>query len=193
MNRLLSLLFVVASVSFGQELKPVAAPDLKSPLAAPWEIKHGKWDIAGGAMSVAELPENKHAAVLWHQVPLQSGVVECEFMLDGGKSLLLGCDGDRHIGRIVIQPKEIRVVDDSTEVKGKSAGTVLGKAAIDVKPGTWHKLRYEWSGERMAATLDGVSVEGRSPNLAKKKSRWWFAVSGATVKIRNVTVSGVQG
>ena len=45
----------------------------------------------------------------------------------------------------------------------------------------------------MAAKLDGASVEGSNANLGKKKVRWWFAVGGASVKIRNIKVFGVQG
>ena len=41
-------------------------------------------------MTGTELPAEKHAAVLWHQVALQTGAVECEFMLDGGKTLIFG-------------------------------------------------------------------------------------------------------
>ena len=78
------------------------------------------------------------------------------------------------MGRIVITPKAIQVRDDSTEVKGKTPSTLLATAKLDLKQGTWHKLRYEWSGERMAAKLDDVSVEGSNANLAKNKIRWWF-------------------
>jgi Domain of Unknown Function (DUF1080) len=186
---LIAFLFL-SSVAFGQELKTIATPDFKSPLPAEWKVAKGTWDVKDGLLVASELPAEKHAAVLWHQVALQVGVVECEFMLDGGKSLLLGCDGDRHVGRVVITPQAIKIMDDSTEVKGKTPSTLLATAKLDLKPGEWHKLRYEWKENRMAATLDGTSVEGSNENLGKKKQRWWFAVSGATVKFRNVKVSG---
>lgn len=172
------------------DLPAVASPDLKSPLPAEWSVRHGTWEVKDGEMQVAELPENKHAAVLWHQVPLQSGVVECEFQFDGAKTFILGCDGDRHIGRIVIVPKMLRILDDSTEVKGKTPSTKLAEAALDLKPGQWYSLRYTWSGDQMTAKLGDVSLEASNPNLGKKKARWWFAVSGASLKIRNIKVSG---
>lgn len=175
---------------FAVDLPVVAQPDLKAPLPAEWSVRHGTWEVKDGEMRVAELPENKHAAVLWHQVPLQSGAVECEFQFDGAKTLILGCDGDRHIGRVVILPKFLRILDDSTEVKGKTPSTKLAEASLDLKPGQWYKLTYSWSGNEMTAKLGDASISASNPNLGKKKSRWWFAVGGAAVKIRNIKVSG---
>lgn len=185
-----ALLF--ASLVHAADLSPVAQPDLKSPLSSEWLVKHGTWDIKDGVMTVAELPQNKHAAVLWHQVPLQTGAVDCEFMFDGGKVFILGCDGASHIGRVTITPKSCVIMDDSTAVKGKSPGTKLAEAKLDLKPGQWYPLHYEWSGNRMAAKIGDVSIEGSHDNLGKNKSRWWFAVSGQTVKVRQVKVSGVK-
>lgn len=181
---------LLTSISCAADLSTIAQPDLKSPLSSEWLIKHGTWDIKDGVMTVAELPQNKHAAVLWHQVPLQSGAVDCEFMFDGGRVFILGCDGDKHIGRVTITPKSMLITDDSTAVKGKSPGTKLAHAKLDLKPGQWYSLHYEWSGNRMAAKIGDVSIEGSHDNLGKTKARWWFAVSGQTVKVRNVKVSG---
>jgi len=188
------LLFSVflSAAAFAQDLKPIASPDLKAPLSADWVLRHGTWEVKDGEITAAELPEQKHAAVLWHQVALQTGAVDGEFQFSGARGFLLGCDGDKHVGRIVITNKEIRLMDDSTEVKGKTPSTLLASAKLDLKANEWHKLRYEWSGERMAATLDGTSVEAANANLGLKKSRWWFAVSGASMKIREVKVLGVQ-
>lgn len=185
----LCLALISSPVVHGSDVRVVAQPDLKAPLPAEWSVRHGTWEVKEGVMTIAELPANKHAAVLWHQVPLQAGAVDCEFQFDGAKVFILGCDGDRHIGRVVIQPKVIRVVDDSTEVKGKTPGTVLGEAKLDLKPGQWYPLHYEWSGNRMAAKVGDVSVEGTQDHLAKSKARWWFAVSGQSMKVRHVKVT----
>ena len=92
----------------------------------------------------------------------------------------------------MITPQAIRLLDDSTEVKGKSPSKLLSTAPLELKSGEWHKLHYEWNGDRMAATLDDVKVEATNPNLGLKKSRWWFAVGGASLKIRNIAVAGVK-
>ncbi|MDZ4288901.1 MAG: hypothetical protein U0984_13125 [Prosthecobacter sp.] len=173
------------------DLPVVAQPDLKAPLPAEWSVQKGTWEVKDGEMSIAEIPADKHAAVLWHKVPLQSGVVECEFKFDGARVFILGCDGDRHIGRVVITPKSMQIRDDSTEVKGKSPSTLLAEAKFDLKPGQWYPLRYEWSGDRMAAKVGDLgSIDATNPNLGKKKARWWFAVSGAKMSVRAVKVAG---
>ena len=39
------------------------------------------------------------------QRPPESAVVECEFQFDGSNNFIIGCDGKKHIGRLVITPK----------------------------------------------------------------------------------------
>lgn len=170
----------------------VAQPDLKSPLPAEWAVQKGTWEVKDGVMTAAELTAEKHSAVIWHKVPLQAGAVDCEFMLDGAKVFILGCDGDRHVGRVVVTPGWMRILDDSTEVKGKTPSTKLAETKLDLKPGQWYTLHYEWAGNRMSASLGSSHVEGSNDNLAKKKSRWWFAVGGQTAKIRNIKVTAPQ-
>ena len=185
-------LLCLATHARADQLPLVAQPDLKAPLTAEFSVRHGTWDVKDGIMTIAELPENKHAAVLWHQVPLQSGAVDCEFKFDGGKVFILGCDGDKHIGRVIITPTVMRITDDSTEVKGKTPGTKLAEGKLALKPGEWYPLHYEWSGNRMAAKIGDVSIEGSNDNLGKKKARWWFAVSGKTIQVRNIKVAGAK-
>ena len=168
----------------------VAQPDLNGPLPKEWLARVGTWNVEHGEISAAEIPTDKHAAVLWHQVPMQAGAVDCEFKFDGAKVFILGCDGQKHIGRLVITTKGMTLVDDSTEVKGKSSGTKLAEAKLDLKPGEWYPLHYEWSGERMAAKIGELgSIEATNANLSKKKERWWFAVGGEKMKIRSVKVT----
>ncbi len=190
--KLASALLLLAIAAHADDLKTIAAPDLKSPLSSEWKVAKGTWEPKDGVLTGTELLAEKHAAVLWHQVPMQTGTVTCEFMLETGKTLILGCDGDRHVGRIVITPQALQVRDDSTEVKGKTPSTLLATTKISLKPGEWHTLTYEWSGDRMTGKVDGAKVEGTSANLAKKKVRWWFAIGGGSVKLRNIKVSGVK-
>lgn len=179
-----------ASALLAADPAVVAQPDLKSPLPTEWAVQKGTFDVKDGEITAAQIPEQKHAAVLWHQVPLQAGAVDLEFKFDGGNSIILGCDGDRHVGRVSVTAKGIQISDDSTEVKGKSPATKLAEAKLDLKQGEWYPLHYEWSGEHMAAKIGELaSIQADNPNLAKKKARWWIAVGGATVKIRSIKVT----
>ncbi len=83
MMRLASLLLVLATFAHAGDSLTIAAPDLKGPLPKEWKVAKGTWEARDGVLTGTEVPAEKHAAVLWHQVPLQNAVVECEFMFDG--------------------------------------------------------------------------------------------------------------
>ena len=167
--------------------KVVAQPDLKQPLGKEWRAVKGTWEPKDGELVCAEAPTDKHSAVLWHQVGLQSAVIECEFQLDGGKVFIIGCDSAKgHVGRLVILPKLAKISEDVTLVKGKHASSTLGQVALDLKPGQWYSARLEWTGDKMAARVDGKEIRGQHANLAAPKARWWFAVGGAKVHLKNV-------
>ena len=167
--------------------KIVAQPDLKQPLSEEWSVRKGTWEPKDGELICAEVPTDKHAAVLWHQVGMQSAVIECEFQLDGGKVFIIGCDSAKgHVGRLVILPKLAKISEDVTLVNGKHAGSTLKQVELDLKPGQWYPVRLEWTGDKMAARVDGKDLEGQHANLATPKTRWWFAVSGAKVRVKNI-------
>lgn len=185
---------LVATLALAEDSKPllvpvgkvVAEPSLKEPLDAAWSVQKGTWEVKDGELIVSELPEQKHAAVLWHQVGLQSEVIECEFLFDGAGVFIIGCDGAKHIGRLVITRGAVKISEDSTEVKGVHPGATLAEAKLTLKPREWHRARLEWTGDKMAARIDGVEIQGTHPTLSAKKSRWWFAVGGKKLHIRQV-------
>jgi hypothetical protein len=166
--------------------KTVAAPTLTEPLDATWSVVKGTWDVKDGEMIGAEVKEQKHAAVLWHKVGLQSAVIDCDFMFDGAGAFIIGCDGQKHVGRVSITRGSARITDDSTAVKGIKPPTTLAEAKLDLKPGEWHHAHLEWTGDKMAARIDGTEFQGSSPALSTPKTRWWFAVGGAKLHIKNV-------
>ena len=138
---LLALLVSVSSPGFAGEAadflsqpgKLIAQPDFKTMPAAPWSIAKGKWDAADGVITPAPVKEENHVPVLWHSISPASAVIECEFKFDAAGSFIIGCDSNKHIGRVSISPKSARVTDDSTEVKGKSPATLLMEQKFDLK------------------------------------------------------------
>jgi hypothetical protein len=178
-----------AKVPLVQSGKSVTQPDLKQPLDETWKIAKGTWEVKDGELIATELPAEKHSAVLWHQVGLQSAVIECEFQFDGANVFIIGCDGAKHVGRLVITKTTAKISEDSTEVKGVHPGATLGETKLAIKPGEWHKVRFEWTGDKMAARIDDKEIQGAHPSLSVKKARWWFAVGGAKMRIRNVKAS----
>ena len=188
--KLLLLLVCLVTPLLAEELPVLAAPDFKSPLDAAWKIAHGSYEPKDGVLVCAEKAEKKHVAVLWHQVGWNTGVIECEFRLDGSKVFILGCDGTtaaglKHVGRFVVTPKQISIAEDSVK-----PSHTLAKLPADLKSGVWHKLRLEWKGDQIAIELNELTLQAQHAFLATPKTRSWIAVGGQTAAIRSLKISG---
>lgn len=165
-------------------LPVIAAPSFAEPLVAPFVTAKGQWIPAEGVLSVVDIPAEKHIPVLHHKIGLASAVIELEFRWDGVGSFLVGCDSDKHVGRVVINAKGLSIAEDSVK-----PSHTIAQLPLAVKQGEWHKLRVEWKGDQMAARLDGTELRAQHAFLATAKSRSWLAAS-QTVKVRNLKISG---
>ncbi|OYW75908.1 MAG: hypothetical protein B7Z37_11340 [Verrucomicrobia bacterium 12-59-8] len=188
-----SLALSLVSAALSQEAKPllhdhalpvIATPDFKAPLDSSFNIAKGKWTPEGGVLSVLDLPEQKHIPVLHHKVGLASATIEVEFLIEGQGSFLVGCDSDKHVGRVVVNATSLSIAEDSAK-----PSHTLATLPMTVKPNEWHKLRVEWQGDQMAANLDGQELKAQHAFLATPKSRSWLA-AGKSVKVRNLKISG---
>lgn len=164
----------------------VAEPDFKSPLGESFLISKGEWVPLNGEITVVNLPDEKHIPVLHHQVGLDSAIIELEFQFTGPGSILVGCDSDKHIGRVVINAAGMSIAEDSVK-----PSHTIATLKTEAKPGKWRKLRVEWTGDKMAASLDGEELSAEHPYLATAKKRSWLAAADG-VKIRNLRISGVK-
>lgn len=168
------------------DLPAIAEPGFRLPLDASWKLARGSWTVKDGVLEAAELPEEKHAAVLHHQVGLESAVIECEFRLEGSATFIVGCDGERHVGRVVVRPGGMDIAEDSVK-----PSHIIASLKAPVPSGAWHHLRVEWQGDRMAARLNSQELRAQHPFLATPKARSWLAV-GKTVKVRDLKINGVK-
>jgi len=187
-----SLSSFIAFAADGLLLQPgervITQPELRQSVGPEWSVGKGKWEPSEGVLKVTDIPEERHIPVLHLATGPASLIWECEFRFNAGKSFLVGCDAQKHVGRVVIGPENFKICEDSTELKGKSPSHTLSETAVDLKSDEWHKLRVESVGDRMAARLDGVELKAEHPYLATPKVRWWFA-AGDSVQIRNVRVT----
>lgn len=193
-----ALLAIVLTLTFSylaeaEEMKPllhdhalpvVTAPNFKEPLDAAWSVAKGKWTPKDGVLDVLDIPEDKHIPVLHHKIGLASATIEVEFFIDGPGSFLVGCDSDKHVGRVVVAANGLSIAEDSVK-----PSHTIAKLDMPVKPGEWHHLRVEWAGDRMAANLDGKELRAQHDFLATPKARSWLA-AGKSVHVRNLTISG---
>ncbi len=188
-----SLAFTAAIPNHAQDAKPLllkeappllAAPNFKAPLDDSFSVAKGKWTPANGILDVLDLPEQKHIPVLHHKVGLADAVIEVEFLIEGPGSFLVGCDARKHVGRVVVNAAGLSIAEDSVK-----PSHTIARAKVPVKSGKWHRLRVEWTGDRMAANLDGRELRAQHAYLATPKTRSWLA-AGKSVKVRNLRISG---
>ena len=167
-----------------RELPVLASPSFSEPLASPFSEAKGKWTPKDGVLSVLDIPAEKHIPVLHHKMGLTDAVIECEFRFDGPGVFLVGCDSDKHVGRVVISATGMSIAEDSAK-----PSHTIAKVQTPVKQGEWHRLRVEWKGDQMAARLDGKELRAQHAFLATPKARSWLAAN-QTVKVRNLIISG---
>ena len=169
------------------DLPVIAAPGFNEPLDSTWSIAKGSWTPAKGVLTAAELPADKHVAVLHHKVGLATAVIELDFRLDGSPSIIIGCDGKSHIGRVSVSSTAMNIAEDS--VKPSHTIATLKTATA---PGEWHHLRVEWKGDQMAASLDGHELRAQHAFLATPKARSWIAVGKSNAQVRGLKINGVK-
>jgi hypothetical protein len=187
------LLAPLASFAAAQEFKPllhdhnlplISAPTFKEPLDSGFKVAKGRWTPRDGILSVLDIPEEKHIPVLHHGVGLSKASIEVEFLLEGPGTFLVGCDSDKHIGRVVVGMTGLSIAEDSVK-----PSHTLAKLPVALKPGEWHHLRVEWKGDQMAAKLDGQELRAQHAFLATPKSRSWLA-AGKSARVRNLQIRG---
>jgi hypothetical protein len=163
----------------------VVAPDFKSAFAEPWKIPHGDWKPVDGVLRMSEIPARKHVPVLQHWVGLKTAVIELEFRQDSPAIFYVGCDGETHVGRVVISPGSVQIAEDSVK-----PSHILARLPLQPVEGQWRHVRVEWTGDRMAARIDGQELSAQHPFLATPKTRSWIA-GGKSAEVRNLVIKGI--
>lgn len=169
------------------ELPLLASPSLKEPLGTDWAAAKGRWVPEDGLLHMIDVPEEKHVPVLWHKTGLSEAVVELEFRQNAPGAFLVGCDGSKHVGRVVVTPTALSIAEDSVK-----PSHTLATVPVTARLGEWHHLRVEWKGDQMAAVLDGQPLMATHPYLATPKVRSWLAGT-KSADVKNLSVRGKTG
>jgi hypothetical protein len=165
-------------------LPRVASPSFKEPLDSSWSVSKGTWTAEEGLLRFTEIPEEKHVPVLHHKVGLSSAVIELDFKQAQPGAFYVGCDSEKHIGRVVVLGSQVIIAEDS-----QKPSHTIATLPYAAKAGEWHHLRVEWKGDQMAAVIDGQELRAQHPFLATTKVRSWLAGS-KTAEIKNLTIHG---
>ena len=168
--------------------KIIAQPTLQEPLGKEWSVARGIWTPANGILTAKQIPAQKHPAVLRITTGPSPMIVECDFRFNAGKAFIIGCNSKMgHVGRVSITPAKVAIAENS-KVNGKVTNDVLAQQVVALKPTDWQHLRVEYAGDKMAAWLNAISLEGEHPFLATPKEVWFFAATEG-VQVRNIRVT----
>lgn len=166
-------------------LPKVSEPSFKATFQAPFETVRGKWQHSTeGVVSVTDIPEEKHIPVLFHNAQLDEAFFELEFRFEKPGTLIVGCDSQKHIGRVLVTSTGLTIQEDSNE-----KSTNVAHLPFVVELGKWHRFKASWAGDKFAGILDGKELKARHPYFVAKRLRSWIAASDL-VQIRNLKIYG---
>jgi hypothetical protein len=194
LSSLLLAAMAVAAPPVGERGKLLFSDDFSKADPA-WAGKPGKWEIVDGAARIAEVPEDKHAAVRRHPLAYHDAVFEFSFRFDGARMIALSINNKGgHVCRLSITPVLMVLQADRPNAKSDLKPERLGAAKIAVTSGEWHKVVVEVKGRRMTAVLDGkTSVSGESDRVDVDKTDFGFPVAGQTAALDDVRVFVAAG
>jgi len=130
------------------------------PLDPAWKAVRGTWEVKDGALRGQEIPEQKHAAVLRHELAVHDFIATFVFRFDGGKAIKLVVNKDHaHIFAVSIWPNEMDVFKQPEKNKTFSQKTgMLDARKLEINTEQWHTATVEVIGKTVVASLDGQLI-----------------------------------
>lgn len=158
-----------AGIAFGAEPTTLLEEHFDKPLSADWHWGLGTWSAKEGVLRGFESGERRHGPVKVHKLTLTDAVMECEFRLIGKASfagiIFNGAQERGHIVHLVMGKDHLRVLAHPS--KGESVE--VRKQENPLTPGDWHRVRLEFKGATITATIDNTSIIATHSCLAEQK------------------------
>ena len=169
-----------------------------APLTKDWFWGLGTWATTNGVLRGFESGPRRHGPVKMRKLPLHDAVLECEFRLEGKATfagiIFNGSQERGHLFHIVIGKTELRLLGHPK--KGETVELLKQPFALEV--GAWHRVKIEFKGPALAATVDGKTFTASAPAIAEEKVT--FGLGGESggptgeqagaLEFRNLKISG---
>jgi hypothetical protein len=163
------LQIVGAAYTISAEPTVLLEEKFDQPLSADWHWGLGTWTAKDGVLRGFESGERRHGPLKVHKLTMTDAVIECEFRLEGKASfagiIFNGPQERGHIVHLVMGKDHIRVLGHPK--KGESIE--LFKQAHSLAIGEWHRVKLEFKGETMTATVDDTPITATAPFIAEQK------------------------
>ena len=155
-----------------------------------WTVSKGQWEIKDGALTGREVESDRHAAAIRTAVPFENAVLQFDFRLDGSSGFSLSVNEEKgHHSRVLVTPDGISLVKDRDKKDPKSLSLPLARQNRPFKPGVWHTMIIEYSGNDLLAHTDKQTfVLGTHPQMGSAKINFGFPVRGESASFDNIMV-----
>ena len=197
MRRSLVFLFLLLSPVFAQEPKILLKEAFNNELSKDWFWGLGTWKAENGVLRGFESGPRRHGPVKVRKLPLKDAVVECEFRLNGKATfaglIFNGSQERGHIVHLIIGKDQLRVMSHPKKGESKELLKVPAKLAI----GEWHRVRLEFRGTVLTASIDGQNITAEHACIAEEKQT--FGLGGdsggpegekaGTLEFRNLIIT----
>jgi hypothetical protein len=173
--------------------KLIFTDDLGKLVPGVWNSAKGKWEAANGGIKGSELKADKHGAVTRHKQVYKDAVIQVDVQINGCRMASLSInDAKGHVARALINKDGFSAQKDAHDKDGVDKVAVFGKVPLPMPPGEWKTLVIELKGEEMVATMDGKSIAGSAPLIAKDKADVGLTVGGESACFRNLRIWEAQ-
>lgn len=172
----LFLAFIIF-ISGGSELHagtPEAKPatlveNFETALSPEWFWGLGTWKAEGGILRGFESGSRRHGPVKMRRFTMRDGTLECELRLSGKATfagvIFNGSQERGHIVHLVVGKDQIRLIAHPR----KGEVVELLKVAHSLSLGEWHRVKLQFRGETLTASVDEVPLIASHACLAEQK------------------------
>jgi len=140
-----------------------------APLSKDWFWSLGTWAAKDGVLRGFESGPRRHGPVTMRKCPLRDAELECEFRLEGKATfagiIFNGSQERGHLFHVVMGKAELRLL--AHPKKGETVELLKQPFALEV--GTWHRVKIEFKGPALNATVDGKTFTASAPAIAEEK------------------------
>ena len=170
MNRILiSLTALMLTPLFADEPRVVLEEKFDIELSKDWFWGLGTWTAKDGVLRGFESGERRHGPVKMRKFPLQDGILECEFRLEG-KATFAGIifNGSQERGHIVHVVMGTDTLTIMTHPKATEKVELL-KQPNALAVGAWHRVRIDFKGSQITVTVNDKTFTAKQDCIAEQK------------------------
>lgn len=140
-----------------------------SELSKDWFWGLGTWTAKDGVLRGFESGPRRHGPVKVRKFPFQDAVLECEFRLEGKATfagvIFNGSQERGHLVHVVMSTAHLQIIAHPT--KGESK--VLLKQPSTLTAGDWHRVKINFEGPKITATVDEKTISATDPCIGEPK------------------------